>query len=236
MNILSGKWRWFKIGLLLVLLLLVGYFGPIWLDKRAQWQVFLELEQEQLAIVTADGFIEREFGMDPSNRVRIAPVSSYARYTGDYADRIYDEGAVRAFLSHAPEPKFDDFTLTYSQGLGSASIFAYPVSWCGDRYCEFNAELTRNLGDYRFEGMPQISRSFSIEKDDYIFEVWYSIEATKDENVRLLNISIGSEPRNLLDRFWAEILQIPSGYSIETIYRVDYVTGWSYFRKDMQDG
>ena len=236
MNILSGKWRWFKIGLLLVLLLLVGYFGPIWLDKRAQWQAFLELEQEQLAIVTADGFIEREFGMDPSNRVRIAPVSSYARYTGDYADRIYDEGAVRAFLAYAPEPKFDDFTLTYSQGLGSASIFAYPVSWCGDRYCEFNADLIAELGDYRSPPSEVAYYSSDIEKSGYKYFFSYALRISSGGKVSQLNVSIGSEPRNFLDRFWAEILQIPSGYSIKTIYRVDYVTGWSYFRKDMQDG
>ncbi len=217
-------------------LALGAYIALIMLDKRAQWQAFLELEQEQLEIVSADGFIEREFGVDSSNRLRTASVSSYARYTSDYADRIYDEGAVRAFLAHAPEPKFDAFILIFSQGLGSGRRYGYPVSWCGDRYCEFDSDLIAELVDYRFPSSEMVYHSFDIEKGGYKFFVSYALQISSDEKVDSFYVNIGSEPRNLLDRFWAEILQIPSRYSIKVIYRVDYVTGWTYLRENMQDG
>ena len=235
MNLIRGKWRWLKVGLLVGLVLLLGYIGEITLDKRAQWKAFLELEQEQLATVTADGFVEREFGVDSAIRVEIASVSSYSRYFHEYVSRISGIEAVKAFLAHAPEPKVDNFTLTYSQAFGREQNLGHPVSWCGDRYCDFNSDLVLTFRDDPFPRLNSIYHPSQIEKSGYKFVLSYTLHISSDEKVYLLDISIGSEPRNVWDEIWARILQIPSGYSFEDIYRVDYVTEWAFFREDMQD-
>jgi len=227
------NWHKFKIGLLVLTSVLVVYIALIVLDKRAQWKAFLELEQEQLAIVTAEGFVEREFGVDSRNRAKIVSVSGYARYTSDYTNRIYGESAIRAFLAFAPKPKFDDFTLVYSAGLGSGQRFGYPVSLCGDGYCDFDPDLIIELGDYRGAPYDRIFHSSNIERSGYKFSIYYYLSSFSNENLSSHNIRIGSEPRNFLDELWAEILQIPSGYSFNTIYRVDYVTGWDYLREEI---
>ncbi len=226
----------FKIGLLISGLALSAYGAQLWLDKRAQWAAFLELEQEQLAIVTADGFIEREFGVGSNRRSSVTHVSSYSRYLNGHVADINEVEAIKAFLMFAPEPVFKDFTLAFLSSDGKYTQLGYPVSWCEDSYCPFDSDLIRRVSVGGPSNAASVYHKYETERRGYKFELHYILNREENGNIYSLNVSVGSEPRNILDEILAALNQTRSGYRFRPIYHVDYVTGWAYYREEWYSG
>ena len=234
--------RRIKIGLLVLGLVLTAYVVYLWLDKRAQWAAFLQLEQEQLAIVTADGFIEREFGVDTNYRVQVLAVDTYLEFLSDAIqgrEDIERDGieAVQSFLDNAPEPVIKGFTLVFSDKKEMERYtLAYPVSWCEVAYCDFNLSLIEKLEARPFPISQSTLHSNSAQINDYKFVINYNLTSSSDGSVWGFTVSIGSEPRNFWDNVMAALIQSQSGYSFKIIYYVDFVTGWEFYRGELQSG
>ncbi|MBL4766560.1 MAG: hypothetical protein JKY94_02410 [Rhodobacteraceae bacterium] len=218
------------------------------LEKGVQYLVFLYIEKQQLKIVTADDFIMTEFGVDPDDRAKSVAISYYSRFipnpTRALSKDINTSIAVAGFLETAPKPVSGDFLLYYLKPgrSGSGTVFLeYPVELCGQRYCEFDpnkGRLRDGVGKQDLSRYSVLRHEKIIGKFGFDFRIFYMLSVENDTQPKILNVFVGNEQRNALDRFLGKLGQTdpPYYWANRQIYERDFVTGWSFQRGDFGDG
>lgn len=208
--------------------------------KHYQWQAFYKLEEEVLAEVTSNDFLERVLGIGPEYS-RADAIELFG-----FGDKVPIKWptptALFAFIENIrpqSEQEFDVVTPLGGEFVGDPDLpvkyYKYRVTVCGDRFCPFEKsklQLVRPDGESPAWKTEAIGDTFIRSVDGFDFQVGWGASIRSEQKLVSLAAAISIEAVSWIDRVSGQLTQksAPNYWRGFRVYKKNYVMDWEAFR------